>query len=196
MPKRTQSYQAWRLSKLADPINAASYLNAAMQDSPEMFLKALRNAAQARQMAKVARKAGVTRESLYRATSEIGNPTLDTLGSVLKALGLKMEVHPTAESSFYSAPPTPAVRVIRGLSASRVVVGRRSSRTRHIDASGAQIPFNFSSPVPTLVQQAVSQRIQPSGLGNAAINETLLPAYLSNSLLERNYGYSGAVNGD
>lgn len=64
MPKRTQSYQSWRLSKLADPINAASYLTAAMKDSPDMFRKALRNVAQSRQMAKVARDAGVTRESL------------------------------------------------------------------------------------------------------------------------------------
>ncbi len=99
MPKRTQNYQSWRLSKLSDPFNAASYLNAAINDSPEMFLKALRNVAQARRMAKVARDAGVTRESLYRATSEIGNPTLDTFVSILSALRLKFTIEADASIS-------------------------------------------------------------------------------------------------
>lgn len=99
MPKRTQSFQSWRQSKLADPLNAASYLNAAIEDSPEMFLKALRNVAQARQMSQVARDAGVTRESLYRATSEIGNPTLETFISVLRALHLKIVIEPQAHTS-------------------------------------------------------------------------------------------------
>lgn len=105
MPKRTRSYQSWRLSKLADPLNAASYLNAAIEDSTDMFLKALRNVAQARQMATVARDAGVTRESLYRATSGIGNPTFDTFKSILRALRLKFIIE--AEASPY-APETGA----------------------------------------------------------------------------------------
>jgi probable addiction module antidote protein len=91
MTRKTSSYREALLGSLSDPIEAASYLNAAISDSPEMFRKALRNVAQARQMAKVARKAGVTRESLYRATSDIGNPTLETLGSVLDALGIKIQ---------------------------------------------------------------------------------------------------------
>lgn len=94
MPKRTSSYNSWRLEKLANPATAAAYLSAAMSDSPEMFRKALRNVAQSRQMASVARDAGVTRESLYRATSEIGNPTLETLNSVLQALGVKIQIVP------------------------------------------------------------------------------------------------------
>jgi probable addiction module antidote protein len=90
VPKRTQNYQSWRLSKLANRDTAAAYLSAAMNDSTEMFRKALRIVAQARQMARVAREAGVTRESLYRATSDIGNPTLDTLRPVLRAVGIKI----------------------------------------------------------------------------------------------------------
>ena len=91
MPSKTRPYRESLLNALADPNEAAHYLNAAIEDSPEMFLKALRNVAQARQMAKVAREAGVTRESLYRATSEAGNPTLETLLSILQAMDLKME---------------------------------------------------------------------------------------------------------
>jgi probable addiction module antidote protein len=92
MPKRTSDYNSWRLKKLADPRLAAGYLNAAIADSKEMFLKALRNVAQAQQVASVAQKAGVKRESLYRALSGKGNPTLDTLQSVLDAMGLKIAI--------------------------------------------------------------------------------------------------------
>jgi probable addiction module antidote protein len=91
MTSKTRPYRELLLQSLADPVEAAHYLNAAKSDSPEMFRKALRNVAQARQMATVARTAGVTRESLYRATSEIGNPTLETLDSVLSAMGIKMK---------------------------------------------------------------------------------------------------------
>ncbi len=99
MPNKTRPYREALLEALSDPIEAVHYLNAAIGDSPEMFLKALRNVAQARQMAKVARDAGVTRESLYRATSEIGNPTLDTLNSVLSAMGIKLKFEPDADVS-------------------------------------------------------------------------------------------------
>lgn len=85
MPKRTSDYRSWQLQKLADPDIAASYLNEALSDSPKVFLKALRQVAQARQnVAQVARDAGVTREALYRE----GNPTLETLTSVLDVLGI------------------------------------------------------------------------------------------------------------
>ena len=97
MPKRTRDYDSWRLEKLADPEIAAGYLNDAKQDSPEMFLKALLNVTQSRQVAIIAKKAGVQRESIYRAFSEEGNPTLGTLDSVLNALGLRIEIVPKGE---------------------------------------------------------------------------------------------------
>jgi probable addiction module antidote protein len=90
MPKKTRSYRSWQLERLANPKIAADYLNASLKDSSEIFLRALGNVAQARQMAKVARDAGVQRETLYRSLSEQGNPTLDTLSSILKAVGLKI----------------------------------------------------------------------------------------------------------
>jgi probable addiction module antidote protein len=48
--------------------------------------------ARARGMAEVAREAGVTRASLYKALSENGDPQLTTLLGVMKALGLKLTV--------------------------------------------------------------------------------------------------------
>jgi probable addiction module antidote protein len=43
-------------------------------------------------MAKVAKAAGVPRESLYRALSSGGNPRFSTLHAILKAAGLKIAV--------------------------------------------------------------------------------------------------------
>ncbi|MFZ1962686.1 MAG: addiction module antidote protein [Roseiarcus sp.] len=48
--------------------------------------------ARAHGMAEVAREAGVTRPSLYKALSENGDPQLTTLLGVTKALGLKLTV--------------------------------------------------------------------------------------------------------
>jgi len=92
MPSKTRPYREALLEALVDPTEAKHYLNTALADSPEMFLKALRNVAQARQMSTVARMAGITRESLYRATSDIGNPTLETLESILGALGFELKI--------------------------------------------------------------------------------------------------------
>jgi DNA-binding phage protein len=53
MNKSTRSYQAELLKALADPKEAAAYLNAALEeDSPELFLLALRNIAEARNLKK------------------------------------------------------------------------------------------------------------------------------------------------
>jgi probable addiction module antidote protein len=69
------------LERLANPEVAKHYLSEAVEESHESFLTALKTVAQARQMAKVARHAGVQRETLYRSLSEGGNPTLDTLSA-------------------------------------------------------------------------------------------------------------------
>ena len=95
MTIKTSSYRQSLLAALLDPVEASAYLNAALEDSPEAFLKALKNVAQARQMAKVAKDAGVQRETLYRSFSEQGNPTFETLSSVLGALGMKLSIAPS-----------------------------------------------------------------------------------------------------
>jgi len=92
MATKTSSYHAALLADLSDPNEATHYLNAVLEDYPQGFLKALRNVAQARQMAKVAADSGIPRESLYRALSDNGNPTWDTLTAVLAALGLRLSI--------------------------------------------------------------------------------------------------------
>lgn len=77
-----------------DPKFAAAYLKAALEDAdePGSLLIALRHLAQAQGIAKVAKAAGVERESLYRALSVRGNPRLSTLVAVTKAIGLRLTV--------------------------------------------------------------------------------------------------------
>ncbi|TPI19424.1 MULTISPECIES: addiction module antidote protein [unclassified Mesorhizobium] len=55
--------------------------------------------ARARGMTAVAKNAGVTREALYKALSEKGDPRLSTLLGVTKALGLQLEVKPIGPGS-------------------------------------------------------------------------------------------------
>ena len=77
-----------------NPEFAAEYLKAALEDEhePRVLLIALRHLAQAQGVAKVAKAAGIERESLYRALSERGNPRLSTLFAVTKAVGLRLTV--------------------------------------------------------------------------------------------------------
>ena len=84
----------------ADRELAAEYLKAAMQslDNPDdraAGLLALRTVAEAYGgLGAVAAEAGISRESLYRALSPKGNPTLKTLLAVLKTVGLRLSVEP------------------------------------------------------------------------------------------------------
>ncbi len=81
-----------------DPAFADEYLAAAMEEvdqdgGRQALLAALRHVAEAQGMALVAERAGIPRESLYRALSPNGNPTVKTLLAVLDAAGLKLRVH-------------------------------------------------------------------------------------------------------
>lgn len=78
-----------------DPEFGVLYLRMALAEIDEpageaIFLRALRRVIEARGgMTEVARKAGLSRESLYRALSSRGNPTLRTLHKVINAVGLR-----------------------------------------------------------------------------------------------------------
>lgn len=63
-------------------------------NDPAFIAHALGIAARARGMARVAKKAGLSRESLYRALSSDGNPEFATILRVVGALGLKLTVAP------------------------------------------------------------------------------------------------------
>ncbi len=56
------------------------------------FIHALGIAARAKGMTQVAKKAGVTRASLYKSLSENGNPQFETVNKVIDALGYKIAI--------------------------------------------------------------------------------------------------------
>jgi probable addiction module antidote protein len=106
MPKRTRPYHDSLLEDLQEPAEAVAYLNAALADSDEMFLVALRDVAEAKQMAKVAEAAGVARESIYRMLTQKGNPTYGTLVGILAALGLRLSITQATPQTSPSTTPS------------------------------------------------------------------------------------------
>lgn len=73
------------------------YLEAAMEgNDPKHIASALGDVARSKGMSDIARKAKVGRQALYNALSENGNPTLETLTSVLTALGLQLTIQKRA----------------------------------------------------------------------------------------------------
>ena len=100
-PKGITSHHQSEVAELrSDRKLAVEYLKAAMEslDDPEnraAGLLALRTVAEAYGgLAAVAAEAGISRESLYRALSPKGNPTLKTLLAVLKTVGMRLSVEP------------------------------------------------------------------------------------------------------
>jgi len=68
-----------------------AYLEAALEDGDAAVVTAaLGDIARAKGMTRVARRAGLGRESLYKALSPDGNPEFATVLRVVAALGLKL----------------------------------------------------------------------------------------------------------
>ena len=92
---RHVSYEGYLIESLKDPLEAAAYVEAALElDDTAALLLALRQVAKAHGMAEVSRRADVGEKTLFRALSENGNPTVTTLHKVLHAVGLRLSVAP------------------------------------------------------------------------------------------------------
>lgn len=89
-------YEPWLVEQLKNPADAAAYLEAAIEDGDQaVIMIALRDIAKAQGgIAKVARKAKLTREATYKMLSNSGNPELRSLRAVLAATGLRIAVRP------------------------------------------------------------------------------------------------------
>lgn len=94
----TEQFSRWDSAEyLKTAEGIANYLDACMEeagDDPAFIAKALGTIARARGMTQVARDAGLSRESLYKALSGQGNPEFGTILKVVKALGLKLHAQP------------------------------------------------------------------------------------------------------
>ena len=78
---------------LRTPREMAAYLEACLEEAngdATLVAKALGDIARAKGMAKVARDAGLSRESLYKALSGDRSPGFDTILKVTEALGLRL----------------------------------------------------------------------------------------------------------
>jgi probable addiction module antidote protein len=81
--------------QLRTPEEMAAYLDAWLSEAPHDvagIARALGDIARAKGMSQVARDTGLSRESLYKALREDGNPSLATVLKVAKALGLRLHV--------------------------------------------------------------------------------------------------------
>ena len=75
--------------------DCAQYLQACIDEAPEdaaLFTKAGGDIARARGMMQLAKGTGITREGLYKALGEQGNPSFATVVKVMHALGLQFSV--------------------------------------------------------------------------------------------------------
>ncbi len=78
---------------LRTPEELAAYLDAWLDEAPDDatgIARALGDIARAKGMTQVAKDAGLSRESLYRALSAEGNPSFATVLKVARALGVKL----------------------------------------------------------------------------------------------------------
>jgi len=90
-PAKTTLYDVAEHLRTAEEM--AAYLDAWLEEAPDDasgIAKTLGNIARAKGMTQVAKDAGLSRESLYRALSADGNPSFSTGLKVAKAPGVKL----------------------------------------------------------------------------------------------------------
>ena len=89
-----ETYTPWDSAELlTDEATVAEYLAAALEENdPEVFVKAVGNAARAAGMTAVAEEAQLGRPSLYKALSGDRDPRIGTVMKVLSALGVRLTI--------------------------------------------------------------------------------------------------------
>ena len=88
---RTMPYDV--AAQLRTPEEMAAYLDAWLDEAPDDaagIARALGDIARAKGMTQVAKDAGLSRESLYRALGKDGNPSFATVLRVARALGVRL----------------------------------------------------------------------------------------------------------
>jgi len=76
-----------------------AYLDAVLEegsDDPAYIVHALGIIARAKNISQLSRDTGLSREGLYKALSEDGNPTFATVTKIAKALGLQIKFETAA----------------------------------------------------------------------------------------------------
>lgn len=80
---------------LDDETVIAEYIDAALEDeNPHVLLQAIADVAKARGMTRLAKDAGMGRESLYKALAPGAKPRYDTVLKLVRALGVELHAAP------------------------------------------------------------------------------------------------------
>ena len=101
---------------LRTPEEMAAYLEACLEEAngdAAFIAKALGDIARAKGMSQVARDAGLSRESLYKALSGERSPGFDTILKVIEALGLKLHAQADLTADQQGAPADVSVAAVR-----------------------------------------------------------------------------------
>lgn len=100
MNAKRGTYQPFDAATYLDDLDdVAGYLEIALEasiDDPTAVPRALGVIARSRNMSELARRTGMSRDGLYKALSDEGNPTWATILKVTNALGLRFELHSDA----------------------------------------------------------------------------------------------------
>ncbi len=96
--KQFRDYEDYLKEELRDPELAQEYLNIAIEEynqdnDSESFLLALKDVAMAQGgIQKIAKRAKLNRQNLYRVLSAQSEPKINTVGLILNGLGFRLEV--------------------------------------------------------------------------------------------------------
>ncbi len=95
--KKTKTSRYDVAEHLRTPEEMAAYLDACIEESngdASFVAKAIGDIARAKGMSSIAREAGLSRESLYKALSGDRMPGFDTILKVVRALGMELHAVP------------------------------------------------------------------------------------------------------
>lgn len=98
-------YDSWMRERLKNNKKEAfEYLKTSLEenaDFPPAFLLSLRRVSEAFDMSleDIAKESGISTAAIYKALGEKGNPTIDTLASILKTMGFKLTLTPIDKAS-------------------------------------------------------------------------------------------------
>lgn len=111
----------------------AAYLDACIEEAPQdaaFIAHALGVVARARNMSQLARDTGLTREGLYKALSDEGNPSFGTVLKVVNSLGYRLAFISQAKPSKPAKPVKAGVRKrsVGKIPPTKVSANRRGSK--------------------------------------------------------------------
>lgn len=109
---------------------AAEFIAALLEDNdPEVFRDCMRAVADASGIAELAEKTGMTRQGLYKALGENGDPKLSTVFLIAHAMNMKVALLPKAEPLTTSKPKSTGTRNSKTSASATITKGTKGTGT-------------------------------------------------------------------